>query len=89
MRRGHPEKGGFVRKSVARMATAFPSNLLERVIVQHCLRHAFCLVTQDRGLAANVLRLGQRESVEPCKADRRGSGCEGWRFGQMGAFLDR
>jgi hypothetical protein len=42
---------------------SFPDNLFQQIIIQHCERHAFCLITEDRALAADVLDLAQRRSV--------------------------
>ncbi len=44
--------------------TTFADNVIQMVITRFCEQYHFCLITQDRALAADVLALGQRRSVQ-------------------------
>lgn len=45
----------------------FTDNVIMMVIVRFCEKYHFCLVTQDRALAADILKLTQRQSVTRMK----------------------
>lgn len=46
----------------------FTDNVIQMVITRFCEKYHFCLVTQDRALAADTLRLGHRASVSRSKS---------------------
>jgi hypothetical protein len=46
----------------------FADNVMQLVIMRFCEKYHFCLITQDRGLATDALRLGQRQSVTRAKS---------------------
>lgn len=46
----------------------FADNVIQFVVVRHCERYHFCVLTQDRDLATDVLRLGTRRSVARAKS---------------------
>ena len=46
----------------------FADNVIQIVIMRFCEKYHFCLITQDRALAADTLRLGQRHSVTRTKS---------------------
>jgi len=39
----------------------FADNVIQIVIMRFCEKYHFCLITQDRALAADTLRLGRRQ----------------------------
>ncbi|XYI02976.1 hypothetical protein ACMHYB_25765 [Sorangium sp. So ce1128] len=45
----------------------FADNVFQLVMVRFCEKYRFCLITQDRDLAADALRLEQRRSINRAK----------------------
>jgi rRNA-processing protein FCF1 len=45
----------------------FADNVVQLVMVRFCEKYRFCLLTQDRALATDALRLGKRRSIERAK----------------------
>lgn len=64
----------------------FADNAMQMVIIRFCERYRFCLVTQDRDLATDVLRLNLRRSVRAKPVIAYRIGAQGrpteWRLGQ-------
>jgi hypothetical protein len=68
----------------------FADNVMQLVIVRFCERYHFCLLTQDRDLATDVLRLGERRSVRAksvmaCRLGDDG-GLDEWYLARGGAM---